>query len=132
MLGSQQGWSEEEGEEKGPTPPPKRSGNFENCSITSVVATTKTRIAAVNMRGDGQDTKGPSEPSNKEAAGVGGDDETRRGGNNSSQQPRKLPLKTILQNFLNHVESLEARKREGDDAYEKEFQVRASGVRRVN
>ena len=36
---------------------------------------------------------------------------------------RRVPLKTILQNFLNHVESLEARKREGDDAYEKEFQV---------
>ena len=36
----------------------------------------------------------------------------------------RVPLKTILQNFLNHVENLEARKREGDDAYEKEFQVR--------
>jgi hypothetical protein len=35
----------------------------------------------------------------------------------------RVPLKTILQNFLNHVESLEVRKREGDDAYEKEFQV---------
>ena len=35
----------------------------------------------------------------------------------------RVPLKTILQNFLNHVENLEARKREGDDAYEKEFQV---------
>lgn len=36
----------------------------------------------------------------------------------------RVPLKTILQNFLNHVENLEARAREGDDAYEKEFQVR--------
>ena len=36
----------------------------------------------------------------------------------------RVPLKTILQNFLNHVENLEARVREGDDAYEKEFQVR--------
>lgn len=35
----------------------------------------------------------------------------------------RVPLKTILQNFLNHVENLEARVREGDDAYEKEFQV---------
>lgn len=35
----------------------------------------------------------------------------------------RVPLKTILQNFLNHVENLEARVREGDDAYEKEFQA---------
>ena len=40
-----------------------------------------------------------------------------------SEGPR-VPLKTILQNFLNHVENLEARVREGDDAYEKEFLVR--------
>jgi tyrosine-protein phosphatase non-receptor type 12/18/22 len=40
----------------------------------------------------------------------------------SQQTNRKVPLKTILQNFLNHVESLETRKREGEDAYEKEFQ----------
>ena len=42
-----------------------------------------------------------------------------------SEGPR-VPLKTILQNFLNHVENLEARVREGDDAYEKEFLVRRS------
>ena len=41
----------------------------------------------------------------------------------SSSSDRRVPLKTILQNFLNHVESLEARKQEGEDAYEKEFQV---------
>ena len=35
----------------------------------------------------------------------------------------RVPLKTVLQNFLNHVEDLETRRREGDDAYEKEFQV---------
>ena len=40
----------------------------------------------------------------------------------------RVPLKTILQNFLNHVENLEARKREGDDAYEKEFQVRIFAI----
>ena len=40
-----------------------------------------------------------------------------------NQGNRKVPLKTILQNFLNHVESLETRKKEGEDAYEKEFQV---------
>ena len=40
-----------------------------------------------------------------------------------TQSARRVPLKTILQNFLNHVESLEARKKEGEDAYEKEFQV---------
>ena len=39
------------------------------------------------------------------------------------QHGPRVPLKTILQNFLNHVENLEARAREGDDAYEKEFQV---------
>ncbi len=38
------------------------------------------------------------------------------------EKPR-VPLKTILQNFLNHVENLEARKRARDDAYEQEFQV---------
>ena len=41
----------------------------------------------------------------------------------STPSDRRVPLKTILQNFLNHVESLEARKQEGEDAYEKEFQV---------
>lgn len=35
----------------------------------------------------------------------------------------RVPLKTILQNFLNHVDSLESRKRARDDAYEQEFQV---------
>ena len=40
------------------------------------------------------------------------------------QNGPRVPLKTILQNFLNHVENLEARAREGDDAYEKEFQVK--------
>ena len=40
-----------------------------------------------------------------------------------STSDRRVPLKTILQNFLNHVESLEIRKKEGEDAYEKEFQV---------
>ena len=33
------------------------------------------------------------------------------------------PLKTILLNFLNHVSDLEARKSEGENTYEKEFQV---------
>lgn len=36
----------------------------------------------------------------------------------------KIPLKTILTNFLNHVETLEAKREEGEDLYEKEFQVR--------
>ena len=40
-----------------------------------------------------------------------------------TQSARRVPLKTILQNFLNHVETLEVRKKEGEDAYEKEFQV---------
>lgn len=39
------------------------------------------------------------------------------------EESPRVPLKTILQNFLNHVENLEARVREGDDAYEKEFQA---------
>jgi hypothetical protein len=43
-----------------------------------------------------------------------------------TQNDRRVPLKTILQNFLNHVESLETRKKEGEDAYEKEFQVSKS------
>ena len=41
----------------------------------------------------------------------------------SSSDKTRLPLKTILQNFLNHVDSLETRKRAGDDAYDQEFQV---------
>ena len=41
----------------------------------------------------------------------------------SSASDRRVPLKTILQNFLNHVESLEIKRKEGEDAYEKEFQV---------
>lgn len=36
------------------------------------------------------------------------------------QQPRILPLRTILTNFLNHVETLDRR---DDDSYDKEFQV---------
>ena len=39
------------------------------------------------------------------------------------KEDEKIPLKTILQNFLNHVETLEAKKEEGEDLYEKEFQV---------
>ena len=35
----------------------------------------------------------------------------------------RAPLKTILLNFLNHVSDLEARKSEGENTYEKEFQV---------
>ncbi|XP_076042974.1 uncharacterized protein LOC143026451 isoform X4 [Oratosquilla oratoria] len=35
----------------------------------------------------------------------------------------KLPLRTILQNFINHVDTLEVKRREGDDGqYEAEFQ----------
>jgi len=36
---------------------------------------------------------------------------------------QEIPLKTILQNFLNHVETLEAARDEGEDQYEKEFQA---------
>ena len=39
------------------------------------------------------------------------------------KEDEKIPLKTILQNFLNHVETLEAKKDEGEDLYDKEFQV---------
>ncbi len=46
------------------------------------------------------------------------------GGNPGEQRRRRTPLKTVLQNFLNHVETLEAAKSEGEDTYEKEFQVR--------
>ena len=38
----------------------------------------------------------------------------------------KIPLKTILTNFLNHVETLEVKREEGEDLYEKEFQVRVA------
>ena len=44
------------------------------------------------------------------------------------EEIEEIPLKTILNNFLNHVESLElaredSLKGEGVDQYEKEFQV---------
>jgi hypothetical protein len=39
------------------------------------------------------------------------------------EESERVPLKTILQNFLNHVETLEARRAEGEDTYDKEFQV---------
>jgi hypothetical protein len=39
------------------------------------------------------------------------------------KEVERVPLKTVLQNFLNHVESLEARRAEGEDTYDKEFQV---------
>jgi len=38
------------------------------------------------------------------------------------EENERTPLKTILQNFLNHVATLEAKKGERDDQYEKEFQ----------
>ena len=50
-------------------------------------------------------------------------------GSSSSSSPsrRRIPLKTILQNFLNHVDALEAEKHDsecsnGGSLYEKEFQ----------
>ena len=44
------------------------------------------------------------------------------------EEKEEIPLKTILQNFLNHVKGLEVAredslKGEGADQYEKEFQV---------
>lgn len=39
------------------------------------------------------------------------------------EDKEEIPLKTILQNFLNHVETLEAARDEGEDQYEKEFQA---------
>ena len=36
---------------------------------------------------------------------------------------QKIPLKTILKNFLNHVENIEAKRIEGEDPYEREFQA---------
>lgn len=35
----------------------------------------------------------------------------------------KAPLKSVLKNFLDHVENLEARRKISDDQYETEFQV---------
>ena len=45
-------------------------------------------------------------------------------GPESSPPSRRVPLKTILTNFLNHVQTLEAQQREdeGENTYEKEFQ----------
>ncbi len=56
-----------------------------------------------------------------------GDDPDHRGGGDATSgspkgSPGRTPLKTVLQNFLNHVDTLEARKNEGEDTYEKEFQ----------
>lgn len=35
----------------------------------------------------------------------------------------KTPLKTVLKNFLDHIDDLESRKKVFDDQYEQEFQV---------
>ncbi|XP_068227484.1 tyrosine-protein phosphatase non-receptor type 12-like [Palaemon carinicauda] len=35
---------------------------------------------------------------------------------------RKLPLRTVLQNFINHVDTLEVKRTGGDDIYEQQFQ----------
>ena len=40
----------------------------------------------------------------------------------SSGNGERVPLRTVLRNFLNHVETLEKRKNGGDDQYDKEFQ----------
>ena len=44
------------------------------------------------------------------------------------EEGEKIPLKTILTNFLNHVETLEVKREEGEDLYEKEFQVKRSNL----
>ena len=36
---------------------------------------------------------------------------------------RKLPLRTVLTNFINHVDTLENKKQQGEDQYDTEFQV---------
>jgi hypothetical protein len=43
---------------------------------------------------------------------------------NGGCSPSRVPLKTILSNFLSHVSTLEAQKNDGENTYEKEFQVR--------
>ena len=40
-----------------------------------------------------------------------------------TEDKSRVPLKTILQNFLNHVDSMETQKRERDNPFEQEFQV---------
>ena len=65
--------------------------------------------AAGDMRDANEESGGGIEPGSEVPAPTNGARE-------------RVPLKTVLQNFLNHVENLEARRREGDDAYEKEFQ----------
>ena len=50
------------------------------------------------------------------------------------EEKEEIPLKTILQNFLNHVENLEVAREEfnngeGDDQYEKEFQVLTQSIK---
>ena len=50
------------------------------------------------------------------------------------EEKEEIPLKTILQNFLNHVENLEVAREEfnngeGDDQYEKEFQVLTQNIK---
>ena len=76
----------------------------------------KWQCAATKMSGvEGPSGDGPS-------GGPGGSPSPGEG---SPSGPR-VPLKTILQDFLAHVEDLESRRfinPDTDDAYEKEFQV---------
>ena len=80
------------------------------------------RVECSALSSDIGDTKGLLFQSD-DAYGIMAPATSSEGLLDSQQTNRKVPLKTILQNFLNHVESLETRKREGEDAYEKEFQV---------
>ena len=76
---------------------------------------------------DDMSVRAAAEAAKEEDEGGGGGGANKDGASTGSQAPGvpgRAPLKTILLNFLNHVSDLEARKSEGENTYEKEFQVR--------
>lgn len=70
------------------------------------------------MRRGGGGGSSPEASGAEDAAGGPGEG----GGDPGGASPGRAPLKTVLQNFLNHVDTLEARKSEGEDTYDREFQ----------
>ena len=75
----------------------------------------------------GRETRGPGPSSGSGSSGPGSaSDEDENGHEPGHPVQDRIPLKTVLQNFLNHVETLESRKGEEDCTYEKEFQVNLS------
>lgn len=82
-----------------------------------------------NHKAEAQQQQSPPSASSSSGRLVADEDSSGHAPTSASAGPsprRRRPLKTLLQNFLNHVSNLEAQKNEGENTYEKEFQVSLS------